>query len=122
MAMPPIARASWMGVTVSAPWPMATEMFSPGYHFWRNMRIFQVVDDALPVRGLDAHGKLVGVKNGPAHHGQDFSGAWIESHHGALAAFHRQFGHGLQIQVDRELQILARDGLFDADDFAFPAA
>jgi len=35
MAMPPIIRANCRGETVSAPWPMATEMVSPGYHFWR---------------------------------------------------------------------------------------
>ena len=26
--------------------------------------------------------------------------ARVERHHGALAAFHRQFGHGLQVQID----------------------
>ena len=35
IAMPPMARASCSGVTVSAPWPIATEMVSPAYHFWR---------------------------------------------------------------------------------------
>ncbi len=37
------ARASWMGVAVTAPWPMPTEMVSPAYHFL-------VVVLQLPVR------------------------------------------------------------------------
>ena len=32
-----------------------------------------------------------------------------------LLAFHGQFGDRLQVQVDGELQVLARHGLFDAD-------
>ena len=33
IASPPVARASCSGVTVSAPWPIATEGVSPAYHF-----------------------------------------------------------------------------------------
>jgi hypothetical protein len=49
---PPVAtaeiiRAIWIGVTASRPWPMATEIVSPGYHgpprlvrfHWRDGRI-----------------------------------------------------------------------------------
>ena len=31
---PAIMRASCSGVTITAPWPMATEIVSPGYHLW----------------------------------------------------------------------------------------
>ena len=47
--MPLSARASWMGVTVTAPWPMPTEMTSPAYHFSCWVLSFQAVEGMVPV-------------------------------------------------------------------------
>ena len=58
---------------------------------------------------LDVHGELVGIEGGPAHHGQHLAGARIERHHRAVLPVHGQFGDRLQVQVDGELQVLARE-------------
>ena len=73
-------------------------------------RVVRVVGDFLPVLGLDADGEFVGIEGRPADHGQHLAGARIERHHRAVLAVHGQLGHGLQIQIDGELQILAGHG------------
>ena len=51
--VPPLATAAIMtasdiGVTDTAPCPMATEMVSPGYHCWSNRSRFQAVEGISP--------------------------------------------------------------------------
>ena len=70
----------------------------------------------------DSSGEPVRIVCGPAHHSEYFAGARIERNNRAAAVFHRQFGDSLQIQVDGELQILARDRLLIADDLPLLAA
>ncbi len=47
-AMPPSARASCKGVTVTAPWPMPTEITSPAYHFSCWVFSFHAVEGMVP--------------------------------------------------------------------------
>src|ERR1700694_3578828 len=48
LAMPPMADASCMGVTVTAPCPIATEIVSPAYHFSRCVRSFHLEEGIRP--------------------------------------------------------------------------
>ena len=48
IASPPIARASCSGVTVSAPWPIETEIVSPANHFCRKLRSFHSGEGTVP--------------------------------------------------------------------------
>ena len=49
LAIAPIARASWMGVTATAPCPIPTEMVSPAYHFCLKLRIFHCSEGMTPL-------------------------------------------------------------------------
>src|SRR2546426_873456 len=49
LAIAPIARASWMGVTATAPCPIPTEIVSPAYHFCLKLRIFHCSEGMTPL-------------------------------------------------------------------------
>src|SRR2546421_2416149 len=49
LAIAPIARASWMGVTATAPCPIPTEIVSPAYHFCLKLRIFHCSEGITPL-------------------------------------------------------------------------
>ena len=49
MVIPPIVRASWIGLTATAPCPIPTEMTSPAYHFCRKVFIFHSSDGMVPL-------------------------------------------------------------------------
>ena len=85
-------------------------------------RMVGIIGDLFPILRLDAHRKLIGIEGGPADHGQHLAGARIERHHGPVAAIHGQLGHGLQIQVDRELNVFAGNGRLVADNLPYLAA
>ena len=65
-------------------------------------------------------GEGVGVEAGPGDHGQNVAVARIHGDDCAVAVAESQFGGALQIVVDGQLQVLARDGVLDAEiaDFA----
>ena len=71
-------------------------------------RMVGIVGNLLPVLGLDPDRELVRVEGRPADHRQHLAGPRIERHHGAVLrpVSWAQFGHHLQVQVDRELQVL----------------
>ncbi len=80
-------------------------------------RVVGIVGNFLPVLGLDAHGKLVGIESRAGS-------PWPALRRCAdrapprrrlvvnpiLSPFHGQFRHRLKIQVDGQLQVLARNG------------
>ena len=73
-------------------------------------RMVRIIGDFPPVGRLDAHREFVGIERGPADHRQHFAGARIHGHYRAVLAFHGQFGDGLQVQIERELQVFPGNG------------
>ena len=84
--------------------------------------IVGVAGDFLPVGGLDADGEFVGVEAGAGGHGEDLAVVRIEGDDRAAAAFQREFGDHLEIEVDGELEVFAGGGVLDAEDLALAAA
>ncbi len=74
-----------------------------------HQRMRRVIHQIVPVLGSDAAGEQIGIEGRAAHHGEHFAIARIERHHGAAAILHGQFGYGLQVEIDGQLQGLAGD-------------
>ncbi len=92
-------------------------------------RIARIAGYLLPVLRFDPDGELVRIEVGARRHGQNLSVLRIERDNGAArmrelgkAFVHRQFRHHLKIEVNRELQVLARLRFFDAEDLTLFAA
>ena len=64
---------------------------------------------AVPLVAADAHRKRIGIERRTAHHRQNFSGARIHGDNRARLAFQRLLGGDLQIEINRELELLARN-------------
>jgi len=86
-----------------------------------HQRMSGIIHQVFPVFRADAAGKQVGIERGTAHHGEHFAGSGVESNHGAAAVFQGQLSHRLQIQIDGQLQVLARDGFLVIQDVALVA-
>ena len=69
----------------------------------------------------DVRRERVGIEGRAADHRQHFAGARIERHHRAALAFERQFRDRLQIQIERQLQVVAGRGLGALEHFALAA-
>ena len=76
-------------------------------------RVVRVVRDLFPVFRADAPGELVGIVGRVADHGQHFAIARVQRHHRPVSPLHGQLGHHLQVQVQRQLQAFARNGLLN---------
>ena len=63
----------------------------------------------LPLFFRNPHRKIVGVRRRPAHHRQHFAGARIQRHHRSRPRSQRLFRHLLQVVVDSQLNLLARN-------------
>ncbi len=71
-------------------------------------RMVGVIEDGLPVSPGQPHGKLIWIERRPRHHRQDFAGMGIQRHHRADLAFHRLLRRPLDVQIDRQPQVLPR--------------
>ena len=69
-----------------------------------------IVDQPVPFVAGYADGEIVGIKSRTADHGKDLAGARIHGHDCAILAFQRLFGGNLQVDVDRQLELLAGYG------------
>ena len=85
-------------------------------------RMIGVIGDFPPVGRLDALRKLVGVETGSADHRQDLPGARVHGDNRAILAFHGELGDGLQIEIEGQLQVFARNGFFVGERFVGLAA
>ena len=70
----------------------------------------RVVVELLPLLVRNANGEIIGIRSGAADHGEHFAGARIERHHRAGSCAERLLRDLLQIVVDGELNLLARNG------------
>ena len=70
----------------------------------------RIVANLVPHRTADAGGESIQIEGRPADHGEHLTGAGIKRHHRPHTVFKRQFGDRLQIEVETQLQALARLG------------
>ena len=80
-----------------------------------HQRMVGIGDQLVPVGAVDLDGKFVGVEAGPRNHRQNLAVPRVHGNDRAVAVAQREFGGALQIVVDRELQILPRHGVLDAE-------
>ena len=64
-----------------------------------------------PLLAVDTVCKVVWIEGRMADHCQDFAGTGGESYDGAGAVTQRRFCHHLEVQVDGQPQIVARNGI-----------
>ena len=67
----------------------------------------RIVVKSFPFFRGNADGEIIWIGRGAADHGEDFTGAWIESDHSSGAHAEGLFGDLLQVVVDGELNLLA---------------
>ena len=72
-------------------------------------------DELVPVGAVDLDGKRVGVEAGPRHHRQNLAVPRVHGNDGAVAVAQGEFRGALKIVVDGEPQILAGNGVLDAE-------
>ena len=65
--------------------------------------LFRLGNFVMQMLPPNADGKCVGIEGRAAHHGENFSGARVHGHDGAIPAFQRLLGRNLQIDIDGEL-------------------
>src|SRR5215470_12214542 len=79
-----------------------------------------VGDELVPLIFRNLNGKIVGIECWPADHGENFAVARIDRHDRSILSLERLLGRDLQIEVNRELQLLAWYGrrFIEPTDFA----
>src|SRR5271170_733407 len=70
----------------------------------------RIVVERLPFVGADADGEIIWIGSGAADHREDFAGARVESDDRAGTRAEGLFGDLLQVVIDGELNLFARDG------------
>ena len=65
--------------------------------------------------------EVVGIKRRPAHHGQHLARVRVHGDHGAILVAQGLLCRALHVDVNRQLQILARDGMLEAEPSHLPA-
>ncbi len=63
----------------------------------------------------DAHGEIVGVQRGMAGHCQDFACARVQRDYSTRARPQRLLGNLLQVVINGQLNLLARDGFLSGE-------
>ena len=70
----------------------------------------RIRDQRVPFLVADANRESVRVKRRPADHGEDLAGMRIHCDHRAVVPLKRLFGSQLDVEVDRQLEGMTRDG------------
>ena len=85
-----------------------------------HQRVLGIGEVLVPLIARNAHRELVGIEGGSADEREDFAGVRVNGDHGAVAVAECVLRGALDIEVDGELEALARLGGLGADlaDFA----
>ena len=77
-------------------------------------RVVGVGDQLGPIAAVDADREGVGIVAGMRDHGQNLAVTRVHRHHRAIAVAQRHLGRALNVDVDGQLQVLARSGVLRA--------
>ena len=86
-------------------------------------RMIIIVHQLVPLVPGNLHCETIWIEGGPTNHRQHFAGAGVQRHDGTVPAIQRLLGGNLQVQIDRQFQLLARfrGSLVQPPDFAAAA-